>query len=291
MKLSLPILGLSLLTIFSASAQVSVEVVLDQEQFLPSESLPVAVRITNRSGQTLRLGADPHWLTFSVESVDGPVVVKKTDVPVQGEFAVGSSEMATKRVDLAPYYALTREGTYRVTATVHIKDWGVDIPSAPKTFNVINGAKIWSQAFGLPMPPGVTNGAPEVRKYTLEEANYLRSQLRMYVQVSDESETHIFKVRVIGPMVSFSQPEAQLDRLCNLHVIYQSGARVFTYTVVSPDGDILRQEMFDYFNTRPRLHTDDNGNISVLGGSRRVKPDVTPVVRPPSEVPAVPAKP
>ena len=56
-------------------------------------------------------------------------------------------EMATKRVDLAPYYALTREGTYRVTATVHIKDWGVDIPSAPKTFNVINGAKMSSPTF------------------------------------------------------------------------------------------------------------------------------------------------
>jgi hypothetical protein len=86
---------------------------------------------------------------------------------------------------------------------------------------VIDGAKLWSQTFGLPVPAGVTNRAPEVRKYTLEEANYLRSQLRMYVQVSDESETHIFKIRAIGPMVSFSQPEAQLDRLSHLHVMYQ----------------------------------------------------------------------
>ena len=108
--------------------------------------------------------------------------------------------------------------------------------------------------------------SPEVRKYTLEQANYLRSQLRMYVQVSDEAERHIFKVRAIGPMVSFSQPEAQLDRLNNLHVIYQSGARIFTYTVVNPDGDIVQQENYDYFNTRPRLQTDDRGNITVLGG-------------------------
>ena len=97
----------------------------------------------------------------------------------------------------------------------------------------------------------------------------------MYVQVSDESETRIFKVRAIGPMVSFSQPEAQLDRLNHLHVMYQSGARIFTYSVVSPDGDIVRQEIYDYFNTRPRLHTDDNGNITVLGGARRVKPTET----------------
>jgi hypothetical protein len=141
------------------------------------------------------------------------------------------------------------------------------------------------------VPAGVTNRAPEVRKYTLEEANYLRSQLRMYVQVSDESETHIFKIRAIGPMVSFSQPEAQLDRLSNLHVIYQSGARVFTYSVVNPGGDIVRQENFDYVNARPRLHTDDDGNITVLGGVRRVKPEGMPVVEPPNEAPATPAKP
>src|SRR5208282_1914889 len=135
----------------------------------------------------------------------------------------------------------------------HIKDWNQEIPSPPRTFDVIDGAKLWSQTFGVPAPAGVTNSVPEVRKYTLEEANYLHSQLRIYVQVSDESEIHVFKVRAIGPMVSFSQPEAQLDRLSNLHVLYQSGARVFTYSLVSPDGDIVRQEMYDYVNTRPRL--------------------------------------
>jgi hypothetical protein len=113
----------------------------------------------------------------------------------------------------------------------------------------------------------------------------------MYVQVSDESETHIFKVRAIGPMVSFSQPEALVDRFSHLHLMYQSGARIFTYSVVNPDGDIVRQEIYDYFNTRPRLHTDDDGNITVLGGARRVKPNDMPVVKPPNEVPAAPAKP
>ena len=129
MKFSLPIFGLAWLTLFSASAQVTVDLVLDQDQFLPTETLPVAVRITNRSGQPLHLGADADWLTFRVESVNGSVVVKKAEVPVQGEFDLGSSQVATKRVDLAPYFVLTRQGDYRVTATVRIKDWGVEIPS------------------------------------------------------------------------------------------------------------------------------------------------------------------
>jgi hypothetical protein len=290
MKFSLSIFGLALVTGFSAGAQVTLEVELAQRQFLPSESLPVAVRLTNRSGQPLHLGDDPKWLTFSVTAVDNFVVTKIADVPVQGEFEVGSSQMATKRVDLAPCFKLTRHGSYRIVARVRIKDWNAEFASQPQTFDIIDGAKLWSQTFGLPAPAGITNGVPEVRRYTLEEANYLRSQLRMYVQVSDESERQIFKVRAIGPMVSFSQPEARLDPHNRLHVIYQSGARVYNYSIVNPDGDIVWQENYDYLNTRPRLQIADDGNITVLGGVRRLKPDDVPVLQSPSAKPAPPAQ-
>jgi hypothetical protein len=290
MKFYLPIFVFASLAFFTASAQVNVEVAMDQEQFLPSETVPVAVHITNRSGESLHLGADPGWLTFSVESADGFVVVKNAEVPVLGEFDLGSSEVATKRVDLAPYFTLSRQGRYRVIATVRIKNWNSEINSSPKNFDVIDGARLWSQDFGVPSSAGATNGAPEVRKYTLEEANYLRSQLRLYVQVSDESEAHVFKVVAVGKMVSFSTPETQLDRFSNLHVLWQSGASVFTYAVVNPDGGLARQEIYDYVSARPRLGVDDNGDITVVGGVRRVKPEEIPVVKLPDELPA-PAKP
>jgi hypothetical protein len=290
MKLCLQIFAFTLFAFFTASAQVSVEVTMDQEQFLPSETVPVAVHITNRSGQSLHLGADPGWLTFSVESADGFVVVKNAEVPVLGEFDLGSSQVATKRADLAPYFILSKPGRYRVIATVRIKDWNSEIASSPEKFDVIDGAHLWSQDFGVPSSAAATNGAPEVRKYTLEEANYLRSQLRLYVQVSDESEAHVFKVVAVGKMVSFSTPESQLDGLSNLHVLWQSGASVFTYAVVNPNGELVRQEIYDYVSARPRLGVDDNGDITVVGGVRRVKPEEIPVVKLPDEMPA-PAKP
>jgi hypothetical protein len=285
MKISLPILTLVLLAFCRASAQVDVAVVLDQDQFLPSETLPLAVCITNRSGQTLHLGADPAWLTFSVESADGFIVEKNSEVPVLGKFDLGSSEIATKRVDLQPYFELKRQGHYRVTATLHIKAWNEQFSSPPKGFDVVSGAELWSQIFGVPVPPGVTNRAPEIRKYTLEEANYLRQQLRMYVMVSNQSGSRVFKVSAIGPMVSFSQPEEQVDQFSNLHVIYQSGARTFTYSVVSPDGVILRQDVYDLRDKRPHLGTNDAGEIAVIGGVRRVQPDELPVVKSPDELP------
>jgi hypothetical protein len=286
MKLFFLALGLAISVSLRAPAQVAVEVVLEQEQFLPSESMPVAVRIKNRSGQPLHLGAEANWLTFDVEGADGLIVLKNAEVPVVGEFELNSSQVATKRVDLAPYFGMTQPGRYHVTATVRVKAWGTDIASPVKNFDVITGARIWSQDFGMPPSAGATNRPPEVRKYTLQKANYLRGQLRLYVEVSDATESHVFKVVNIGKTVSFSTPEIQLDRLSNLHVMWQSGAAHFTYAVVSPEGALLRQEVYDYASSgpRPRLSMADDGTVTVYGGVRRVQPEPMPMVKSPNDL-------
>src|SRR5512136_392944 len=103
-----------------ASAQVTVEVTQEQDQFLPGEEMMTAVRITNRSGQSLRLGGEEDWLTFMVQGEGAAIVPDKGPVPVVGEFTLDSSRVATKRVDLAPYFSLTHSGRYSVTATVRI---------------------------------------------------------------------------------------------------------------------------------------------------------------------------
>jgi hypothetical protein len=294
MKIALSVLGLALVSLFNAPAQVvTVQVTLEQEQYLPGESLVATVQVVNNSGQSLHLGADANWLTFTVEAADDNfVVMKNADPPVAGEFDLGSSLVATKRIDLAPYFVMTQAGRYRVVATVHIPEWDKDVRSPAKEFDIIDGAQLWAQDFGLPAPAGVTNELPVVRKYILEEANYLRKQLRMYVLVSDQTGTRILKVSAIGPMVSFSRPEAQLDHTSSLHVLYQSGARSFLYSVVNPDGGIMQQEVYDYVNTRPHLAVDDAGNIVVQGGVRRMKPGELPAVQVPEGLPApAPAKP
>ena len=286
MKTFLLVLVLAVLTSFRAAAQVSVEITMDQEQFLPSEAVPVAVKITNRSGQQLHLGAAADWLTFSVESTDGFIVIKNAEVPVTGEFDLESSQIGIKRVDLQPYFQMGRHGRYKVIATLRIKDWSASVNSAPKTFDVVNGAKLWSQDFGV---PGVTNSQPEVRKFTLEEANYLRLQLRLYVRVSDQSESQVFKVTTLGQMVSFSDPDAKVDRTSQLHVLWQAGAQVFNYALINANGEVVRQEVYNNAGSRPRLVVNEQGEVSVAGGTRRVKPEdlpVVPMVKAPGELPA-----
>ena len=276
MKLTALTLGLALSPLLQMSAQVAAEVTLEQEQFLGGEALPAAVRVTNRSGQTLRFGSEPDWLTFLVESRDGFIVVKNGEVSVLGEFILESSKVATRHVDLAPYFALPRLGRYYVTATVRVKQWDATLTTQPKSFDIIQGAKLWSQDFGVPAAAGVTNQLPEVRKYTLQQANYLRTQLRLYLRLTDAAESKVINVFSLGPMVSFSQPEPQLDKFSNLHLLYQNGARSFSYTVVTPDGDVVVRQTHEYANSRPRLQVDRDGKLVVAGGMRRVSSNDVP---------------
>jgi hypothetical protein len=288
MKISGLGVGLLLGSLASVSAQVTVEVTQDQDQFLQGEALPVAVRITNRSGEPLHLGADADWLTFSIESRDAFVVPKNGEAPVAGEFVLESSKVAIKRVDLAPYFNLPQPGRYGIVANVHIKDWNRDVTSPPRYFNVIEGAKFWEQEVGVPNPAAAGNAPPEVRKYMLQQVNYIKGQLRLYLRLTD-GYGRTLRVFPIGPMVSFGRPDPQVDRLSRLHVLYQNGAYSFSYTIFNLNGDVVTHQTYDYISTRPRLRTDDDGNISVIGGTRRITDNDVPPPDPNSATNASPA--
>jgi len=286
-------LCLGLLAAFLAplSAQVRIEVALDQEQFLCGEPVPAAVRIHNRSGETLRLGAQDNWLTFSIESREQPLVAKLGDVPVVGAFDLQSSKVGTKRVDLAPYFSLDQPGHYTVIATMRIPGWEHELTSPPTAFDVIEGAKLWEREFGVPPPGAAPNAEPEVRRYVLQQANYVKNQIGLYLRVTDASGKAL-RVIPLGRMISFSRPEAQVDRFSDLHVLYQNGPRSFSYTVVNPAGSVVTHQTHEYINSRPRLQADSEGGISVQGGVRRMTAnDIPKPLAPPQEAPATSSSP
>ena len=111
------------------------------------------------------------------------------------------------------------------------------------------------------------------------------------MQVSSAEGAHVFKVTGLGPLVSFSSPEAQVDRISQLHVLWQSGPQSFSYAIIGPDGSLVARDVYDNYNSRPRLTVDTNGQVVVLGGVRRPKPGELPVQTLPDAPSAPPAKP
>jgi hypothetical protein len=255
-----------LVSVLWSAAQVSLELEIDQEQFLLNESLPVRVRITNRAGQPLNLGQEKYWITFSISSRDGSLVSPSGERPALGDLSLDPSLSAQRTVDLMPYFDLNKTGRYTVSASLNIPQWNEEIASKPKPFEIARGTKIWEQEFGVPAADG---SSPEARRYALVQANYVK-RLMLYVRVTDLNDRQVFKVFPAGPLVSFSRPETHIDGLSNLHVLFQTGARSFLYEVVSPSGELLRRQTYDYTNTRPVLRSGEDGVTSVAGGAQRL---------------------
>ena len=88
----------------------------------------------------------------------------------------------------------------------------------------------------------------------------------------------VYKVAALGPLVSFSTPEVQVDRVSQLHVLWQTGAQSFSYTIVAPDGTVVSRDVYNNFNSRPRLTVNASGEVVVLGGVRRAKVSDLPAV-------------
>jgi hypothetical protein len=263
--------GLLLTVALTAQAQITVELVLDQDQFLRDESLPVKVRVTNRSGQTIRFGPTSDWLSFNVEMREGKLVQKSGELPTVPEFTLESSMVATRVVDVSSAFKFELPGRYSMSAVVKVDEWKEEFGSKPKAFEIVRGTRLWEQEFGIPMD----TGAPEMRKYMLQQAQY-QKRLMLYVRVTDGAERYTYRCLPVGPLVSFSRPEAQVDKASNLHLLFQTGARSFRYAIYNPAAELLVRQYHEYGRTRPTLRMNDVGGIFVNGGARRILADDVP---------------
>jgi hypothetical protein len=268
-----------------ASAQIQVELILNQEQFLVAESIPVKIRITNLSGQPVQLGQDPDWLTFQVQNLERPSEVRVAKIPTNEPYTLQSAKTVVRQLDLIPFFDFSRPGQYTIAASLRIKNWNQEFFSNAKSFDVSTGFRVWEQEFGVP----TSNAPPEMRKYALLQANYVK-RLMLYLRLTDASESRVYCVMPIAPLVSFSRPEAQMDQESNLHVLSQAGASSFIYMVITPFGQVPTRHRYDYTETRPVLRPKD-GKIIVMGGIRRmttedVPPNSQPYSAPSTNLPA-----
>jgi len=251
---------------------ITAELELTQDQYLPDEDLQLKVRITNRSGQPITFGLDTNWISLTIIGERNYLVPKISDMPVTGEFTLLNGQTAERAFNPTPYFDFRRPGHYGIAGAIRLAQWNKsnrEIPCKSTKFTVASGLPIHGRAniqFGVPPPPGVTNALPEVRNYSLIKVAYLDG-LKLYFRLTD-SNGRTLKVFPLSRMLSFSEPEAQLDRSNNLHVLMQTGAQTFTYSVINPDGRLLAQQLHQYTMTRPELRATDDGTVFVAGGQR-----------------------
>ena len=243
-------------------SQISLEIQLDQKQFLCNESIPIRVRLLNRTGQPLRVGEVPDWLSFTVESRDGKLVQPSATIVAGGNFELDSAESVTKLIDLTAGYDFTQPGSFRVTALARFPRLNLTASSSTQPFDIVRGTQLWQEICGAP----TTNAAPRLISYSLLQVNHLR-QLRCYVRIADSPETGWARVLPLGNIVAFAKPEQRIDRSSTLHVLFQTGPRAFDYCQISPAGEMLQKQVYNFTSQRPRLSVDEDGKVGVKGGT------------------------
>lgn len=249
-------------TALRSFSQISLEIQLDQKQFLCNESIPIRVRLLNRTGQPLRIGEVPDWLSFTVESRDGKLIQPSATIVAGGNFELDSAESVTKLIDLTAGYDFIQPGSFRVTALARFPRFGLTASSSTQPFDVVRGTQLWQEICGAP----TTNGKPRLISYSLLQVNHLR-QLRCYVRIADSPETGFARVLPLGNIVAFAKPEQRIDRSSSLHVLFQTGPRTVDYCQISPAGEMLQKQVYSFTSQRPRLSVDQDGQVGVKGGN------------------------
>jgi hypothetical protein len=248
----------------AAQAQVNVEAVLDQEQFLRSESLPLRVRVSNDSGRALRLGEDPEWLSFTIKEESGKLVLKTGDVPLAKPFTIEPAQTISLRTDLMPHFDLSQLGHYTLTVKMKVPQLNQEISAKPQSFDIISGVTLWEKDVGVPgTDPMVT------RRYALQQATFFKQQ-RLYVRVTDATGSRVIKVASLGQSLSMSKPETIVDNVSHLHVLFQNDRQAFLYAIITTDGDLIIRQTYEFAKSRPQLRAETDGRVVVAGGQRKI---------------------
>src|SRR5208282_128943 len=127
------------------------------------------------------------WISLDFLGERNFMVSKLATMPVHGQFTLLSGQSGSRELNPTPYFDFRRPGRYRIGATIRLAQWGESLDCKPVEFTVANGVPLPNLAdlqVGLPLPPGVTNALPEIRRYSLLKVPYLK-ELKLYVRLTD----------------------------------------------------------------------------------------------------------
>ncbi len=248
----------------TGKAQIQLDLKFKRLQYIAYEPVMATLGITNLAGRDVELhDADGQsWFGFEVTGSEGQPIAPITADNTQPPLKIEAGQKVTQRINLTPLYPVADFGTYHVRAHIYFADFGKFFYSGTKVFEVTDARPIWQQTVGI--PDGVA--APgDVRTYSLL-TNRFPDHTSLYVRVQDKDTGIVYATYSLGRTITFEQPQPEIDRLNQLHVLHCAAPRSWTYSRVGLNGELLAHSSFMETKTRPRLVHSANGEVAVRGG-------------------------
>ena len=237
----------------AAEGQIQVDLKFKRLQYIAYEPVVATLAITNLAGRDIELqdANGQSWLGFEVTGNEGQPPLK-----------IEAGQRLTRQIDLAPLYPVHDFGAYHVRTHVYFADLGKFFYSGTGVFEVTDARPIWQQTVGI--PTGVA-AAGEVRTYSLL-TNRFPDHTSLYVRVQDKDTGVVYATYSLGRAIAFEQPQAEIDRANQLHVLHCAAPHAWSYSRIGLSGQLLEHSSFMETKTRPRLVHSGNGEVAVRGG-------------------------
>jgi len=248
----------------AARGQIQVDLKFKRLQYIAYEPVVATVAITNLAGRDIQLrdANGQSWLGFEVTGNEGQPIAPLNAENAEPPLKIEAGQRLTRQIDLGPLYPVHDFGAYHVRTHVYFADLGKLFYSGTGVFEVTDARPIWQQTVGI--PTGVA-AAGEVRTYSLL-TNRFPDHTSLYVRVQDKDTGVVYATYSLGRAISFEQPQAEIDRTSQLHVLHCAAPRAWSYSRIGLNGQLLEHSSFMETKTRPRLVHSGDGEVAVRGG-------------------------
>jgi len=248
----------------SARGQIQVELSFKRVQYISYEPILATVKIANNSGRDIDLRDDSgqHWFGFEVNAGESRLLAPLKSNAGEPALHVEAGQTVTRKVNLTSLFPVQDFGTYHIRANVFFADLNKFFYSTTKVVQVADARPIWQKTVGVPEE---SPGAGEARTYSLLSNRFL-DHTSLYVRVENRNTGVVFTTYSLGRIISNLEPQAEIDRANQLHVLHCASPRSWAYSHVGLNGELLAHSTFLETKTRPRLRHTPDGSIAVNGG-------------------------
>jgi hypothetical protein len=253
-----------LLFAMAAKGQIQVDLKFKRLQYIAYEPVVATLAITNLAGRDIELqdANGQSWLGFEVTGNEGQPIAPLNGDNAQPPLKIEAGQRVTRQIDLAPLYPVHDFGAYHVRTHVYFADLGKFFYSGTGVFEVTDARPIWQQTVGIPTGLAASG---EVRTYSLL-TNRFPDHTSLYVRVQDKDTGVVYATYSLGRAIAFEQPQAEIDRANQLHVLHCAAPHAWSYSRIGLNGQLLEHSSFMETKTRPRLVHSGNGDVAVRGG-------------------------
>jgi hypothetical protein len=251
-------------------AQIQVDLKFPRLQFIAYEPVIATLGITNLAGRDIDLhDADGQaWFGFEVTGAEGQLIAPLKITGEQPPLKIEAGKRVTQKINLTPLFQVHDFGAYHVRAHIYFPDLSKFFYSQTKVFEVTDARPIWQKTVGIPEG---NPGPGSVRTYSLL-TNRFPDHTSLYVRVEDKDSGIVYATYSLGRILSFDEPQAELDRVNRLYVLHCAAPRNWAYSQIGLNGELLAHSSFMEAKTRPRLTHATDGEVTVRGGMIEAPP-------------------